>query len=209
MTYKTHFVGGICATALTSMVVPMDNMVVVGAVSAFSALIPDIDIEGSKVNNKAGIVGKGVSSVFSHRGFIHTPILYIAFYFLMSMVLPQAICLGFLIGTLSHLVLDTFNYKGIMWLYPLTKKHYHIASIKTRTFGETAFMVAMIVATAFLFISDFSFVTVEGMELVESVDFQGMKETAITYLENIDFVEIYDKCSSFVSTCVDMFKEYV
>ena len=209
MTYKTHFVGGICATALTSMVVPMDNMVVVGAVSAFSALIPDIDIEGSKVNNKAGIVGKGVSSVFSHRGFIHTPLLYIALYFLMSMILPQAICLGFLIGTLSHLVLDTFNYKGIMWLYPLTKKHYHIASIKTRTFGETAFMVAMVVATAFLFISDFSFATVEGMELIESVDFQEVKETAITYLENIDFVGIYDKCSSFVNTCVIKIKEYV
>ena len=152
MTYKTHFVGGVCATAIASTVMPVENIAVVGVVSAFSALLPDIDIEGSKVNNKAGIVGKGVSSVFNHRGFIHTPILYIVLYALMSMVLPQAICLGFLIGTMSHLVLDTFNNKGIMWLYPLTKKHYHIGSIKTRTTGESVFMIVMIVISAFVFV---------------------------------------------------------
>ncbi len=202
MTYKTHFVGGICATALTSVVMPIENMVVVGAVSAFSALLPDIDIEGSKVNNKAGIVGKGVSSVFSHRGFIHTPVLYVVLYILMSMVLPKAVCLGFLIGTLSHLVLDTFNYKGIMWLYPLTKKHYHIASIKTRTFGETAFMFAMIAVTAFLFIGDFSFVNVEAM------DFESLKDTATNYVEGIDFKHIYNECKDFMMTFVDTVKEY-
>ena len=196
MTYKTHFVGGACAVALTSVIMPMENMVVVGAVSAFSALLPDIDIEGSKVNNKAGIVGKGVSSVFTHRGFIHTPVLYVVLYILMSMVLPEAVCLGFLIGTLSHLVLDTFNYKGIMWLYPLTKKHYHIASIKTRTFGETAF-------TIFLFIGDFSLVSVEAMSL------EGIKNTVVEYVKNIDYVSIYDTCENFVVDSVNMLKECV
>ena len=203
MTYKTHFVGGVCATALTSVVMPVENMVVVSAVSAFSALLPDIDIEGSKVNNKAGIVGKGVSSVFNHRGFIHTPILYIVLYMLMSIVLPKAVCLGFLIGTLSHLVLDTFNYKGIMWLYPFTKKHYHIASIKTRTFGETAFMVAMIIVTAILFIGDFRFVTVEAM------DFENLKNTATNYVGSIDFKQIYNQCMDSVITFVDVVKEYI
>ena len=77
MTYKTHFVGGACAAVITSAVMPIENIAVVAAISAVSALLPDIDIKGSKVNNKAGIVGKGVSAVFSHRGFIHTPILYV------------------------------------------------------------------------------------------------------------------------------------
>ena len=101
MTYKTHFIGGACAPIILSAVMPIENIAVVTGVSAFSALLPDIDIEGSKVHNKAGIVGKGVTSIFSHRGFIHTPILYVVLYALMSMVLPQAICLGFLIGTIS------------------------------------------------------------------------------------------------------------
>ncbi len=150
MTYKTHFVGGICATAIASTVVPMEDIAIVAAVSAFSALLPDIDIEGSKVNNKAGLIGKGISSAFNHRGFIHTPILYIVLYYLTTLILPANICLGFLIGTISHLVIDSFNYTGIMWLYPFTKKHYHIASIKTRSVGETIFLIAMVVVSAFV-----------------------------------------------------------
>ena len=43
MTYKTHFVGGICAAALTSTVMPVESLAVVTAVSAVSALVPDLD----------------------------------------------------------------------------------------------------------------------------------------------------------------------
>ncbi len=152
MTYKTHFVGGICAAALTSTIMPVESLAVVTAVSAVSALVPDLDIEDSKLGRKAGLVSKGISRAFGHRGFFHTPILYIALYFLMSMALPTSICLGFLIGTMSHLVLDSFNYKGIMWLYPLTKKHFHIASVKTRGFGETMFLILMVALSVYAFV---------------------------------------------------------
>lgn len=152
MTYKTHFVGGICAAALTSTVMPVESLAVVTAVSAISALIPDLDIEDSKLGRKAGFVSKGISRAFGHRGFFHTPILYIVLYFLMSMVLPTYICLGFIIGTMSHLILDSFNYKGIMWLYPLTKRHFHIASIRTRGFCETMFLILMVALSVYMFV---------------------------------------------------------
>ena len=152
MTYKTHFVGGICAAALTSTIMPVESLAVVTAVSAVSALVPDLDIEDSKLGRKAGVVSKGISRAFGHRGFFHTPILYIVIYILMNMFLPKFLSLGFLIGTMSHLVLDSFNYKGIMWLYPLTKRHYHIASIKTRGFGETMFLIAMVGLSVYAFV---------------------------------------------------------
>ena len=152
MTYKTHFIGGICAAALTSTIMPVESVVLTTVVSAVSALVPDLDIEDSKLGRKAGFISKGISRAFGHRGFFHTPILYIALYFLMSMALPMNICLGFLIGTMSHLILDSFNYKGIMWLYPLTKRHYHIASIKTRGFGETMFLIAMVGLSVYAFV---------------------------------------------------------
>ena len=188
MTYKTHFIGGICATGLASMVMPIENLAVVGAVSAVSAFLPDIDIEGSKVNNKAGIVGKGISSVSKHRGFIHTPILYIALYYVMSMFLPMSVCQGFLIGTISHLILDTFNYKGIMWLYPISRKHFHIASIKTRSFAESVFTVIMVVITAVLFVND----TVSASTIVDMFAFN-MPEVS-----NIEVSAMVDKCQQFV-----------
>ena len=172
MTYKTHFIGGICTPIMLSTVMPIENIAVVAGVSAFSALLPDIDIEGSKVHNKAGIVGKGVTSIFSHRGFIHTPILYVVLYALMSMVLPQAICLGFLIGTISHLVLDTFNYKGIMWMYPFSRKHFHIASIKTRTTMETIFMAIMIAITLFVLVNNGLMPFIEASEVMNQFNFE-------------------------------------
>ena len=148
MTYKTHFVGGICAVVLATSVLelPVVDTAVVTAVSGFSALIPDIDIEGSKANKALGMLGKGFASISHHRGFFHTPILYLILARLIYIFSP-VLAIGFGIGTFSHLVLDTFNYKGIMWLWPLTKKHYHIARVKTRSVGENIFMVAMIAIT--------------------------------------------------------------
>lgn len=204
MTYKTHFIGGVCAPIMLSSVMPIENIAVVAGVSAFSALLPDIDIEGSKVNNKAGIVGKGVSSVFSHRGFIHTPILYVVLYALMSMILPQAICLGFLIGTMSHLILDTFNYKGIMWLYPFSKKHYHIASIKTRTTMETIFMAIMIAITLFVLVNNGLMPSIDVNEVMSQFNFE-MPTIEIPKFDFSNFeVSTYDwntaidKCESFI-----------
>ena len=204
MTYKTHFVGGACAPIMLGAVMPIENIAVVSVVSAFSALLPDIDIEGSKVNNKAGIVGKGVSSVFSHRGFIHTPILYVVLYALMSMVLPQVICLGFLIGTISHLVLDTFNYKGIMWLYPLSRKHFHIASIKTRTTMETVFMAIMIAITLFVLVNNGFMPSIDASEVMSQFNFE-MPTIEIPKFDfsnfevpTYDWNSAIDKCKVFI-----------
>lgn len=152
MTYKTHFIGGICAAALNSTIMPVESVVLTTVVSAVSALVPDLDIEDSKLGRKAGLVSKGISRAFGHRGFFHTPILYIVIYILMNMFLPTFLSMGFLVGTMSHLILDSFNYKGIMWLYPLTKRHYHIASIKTRGFGETMFLIAMVALSVYAFV---------------------------------------------------------
>ena len=202
MTYKTHFVGGACAPIMLGAVMPIENIAVVSIVSAFSALLPDIDIEGSKVNNKAGIVGKGVSSVFSHRGFIHTPILYVLLYALMSMVLPQAICLGFLIGTISHLVLDTFNYKGIMWMYPLSRKHFHIASIKTRTTMEIVFMAIMIAITLFFLVNNGLMPSIDASEVMKQFNFE-MPTINIPKFDFSNFeIPTYDwSNSSFIEKC--------
>lgn len=204
MTYKTHFIGGVCAPIILSAVMPIENIAVVTGVSAFSALLPDIDIEGSKVHNKAGIVGKGVTSIFSHRGFIHTPILYVVLYALMSMVLPQAICLGFLIGTISHLVLDTFNYKGIMWMYPFSRKHFHIASIKTRTTMETIFMAIMIAITLFVLVNNGLMPSIDVNEAMSQFNFE-MPTIEFPKFDFSDFEmptydwnSAIDKCENFI-----------
>jgi len=62
----------------------------------------------------------GLPFPFVHRGLLHTPIilavLLIAIYFATR---RPDICAGFGAGFLSHLLIDTFNPTGIMWLYPI------------------------------------------------------------------------------------------
>ncbi|MDR2518778.1 MAG: metal-dependent hydrolase [Spirochaetaceae bacterium] len=52
---------------------------------------------------------------------------------------------GFCIGWFSHLAADTFNQKGVPWLYPLSKKHFHISKFVTGTAGEGLFRTFCIV----------------------------------------------------------------
>lgn len=47
--------------------------------------------------------------------------------------------LGFWIGWFSHIIADSFNKKGIPWLYPFTNKHYYIMKVKTGTKEEETF----------------------------------------------------------------------
>jgi inner membrane protein len=56
-----------------------------------------------------------------------------------------SVWLGFCIGWLSHLVADTFNRKGVPWLYPFSKKYYHISKFVTGTEEEKTFRIFCIV----------------------------------------------------------------
>jgi inner membrane protein len=46
---------------------------------------------------------------------------------------------GFCLGWASHLIADTFNQKGVPWLYPFNKKYYRISKIVTGTESEKMF----------------------------------------------------------------------
>ena len=56
----------------------------------------------------------------------------------------QTGCWFFLAGILSHLILDTLNPEGILWLYPFRKKRFHLLSIKTDSNGERLVRVVLV-----------------------------------------------------------------
>lgn len=129
------------------------------AASAFGALIPDIDHQGSKIskmNHASKIVSVVVSSLSRHRGITHTVPFCVAAaapVFLLwkagiHLMFPLGV--GLFLGMVSHLVLDSFNPTGIMWMYPAKKKHYHIMRIRTGSVGETVFMIAVVALIAYL-----------------------------------------------------------
>ena len=134
MTAKTHILGGVLAGELVC-IAGASSMLAAPALltgAAAGALLPDIDHRGSKVS-RSSAAGRAasfaVSTLATHRGVIHTP----AFVLVFGAVLGAAslftdwrfggeLLLGLLVGMLSHLVLDTLNPSGIMWLWPISRK---------------------------------------------------------------------------------------
>jgi membrane-bound metal-dependent hydrolase YbcI (DUF457 family) len=81
----------------------------------------------------------------THGGFLalglSLPILYVL-YLAKPGIGPSlflSVWVGFWLGWVSHLVADSFNKKGVPWLYPLSDEHYHIATIVTGSRFEVLF----------------------------------------------------------------------
>jgi membrane-bound metal-dependent hydrolase YbcI (DUF457 family) len=75
------------------------------------------------------------------------PIIYIIGYISANLLVNIlfSMWLGFCIGWTSHLFADTFNRKGVPWLYPLDGKFYHIANIVTGSKRERTFRKVCVV----------------------------------------------------------------
>lgn len=148
MTGKTHLsagllVGAVLAVSSQDLNIASAAFTIVAA--SIGSLIPDIDHPQSMIstsNKTTRIASASLSAVTKHRGFTHT-LVFLAIvvglcnyicthYFPQYSSLSAAICAGML----SHLLLDTLNEKGIMWLWPLSKHSFHVACVRTGSQAE-------------------------------------------------------------------------
>ena len=157
---RTHAMGGILAGELLTLTVfESGGAVPAGillAAAVAGSLAPDIDRTGSTVSKSSflsGIVSFGVSVFSEHRAFFHTPFCLAIISFALgafnrTLQIPyvRPATLGFVVGYLSHLLLDSLNPAGIMWLYPFRKKHYAAAKIRTGTAQEIPVRLMLVLA---------------------------------------------------------------
>lgn len=68
-----------------------------------------------------------------------------------NLIFPIALSVFF--GCISHLLYDTINIQGIMWLHPFKKKRYKLGRIQTQSKEETFFRVLMVMITLILFVA--------------------------------------------------------
>lgn len=166
MTKNTHIAGGVLAA--TSFIclanVYTDDFVEGGVASALSlvgaiamisgasqgALLPDIEKKGSSISSRHKFISFLTRIIFTHRGFTHSLLALILVglvIFPLGLLIPKGIGLsyatGFVLGYLSHLVLDALNSTGVPFFYPLNKK-FSIARIKTDSFTEAIFRLVIV-----------------------------------------------------------------
>lgn len=156
----THMAGGAMAAALTTSVFfpAASPLSVAAALTAgvVGGLVPDVDHPKSTINHELKVTGKIVSFFFSHRGFFHTPFLYLLLGMLVYLGHPMGIVrlisVAFFAGITSHLLLDCLNPTGIPVLYPLSKKKYSLLKIHTGGMGDSLVCACCLALTMYLLV---------------------------------------------------------
>ena len=175
MQYRTHQIGGFCAGIIAgvSMIEAPYNPTTMGALSivviasTIGSVIPDIDEPNSIAGRKIWIISKIIKKVFGHRMITHTPIfvlaLAIGFYYLgQSYVLNTEYfewyyfgVMGFLVGYVSHFVMDSLNPTGIMYLWPLSRKRFSIMKLRTGDKEWIARWIFIVITLCYLYFIKF------------------------------------------------------
>ena len=116
----------------------IDNVFVSNKIVFFIFLVlfssfPDIDKSNSKIGKKFGIFSKLINFFVGHRSFFHSLLFIFLGYALLS-VFSDLIAFAFLIGTASHLVLDSMTPAGVAVFYPI--QYRFKGRIKTSSLAE-------------------------------------------------------------------------
>ena len=150
MMFLSHVLFGILSGFLGCKVLDCNNIFLFAGIAAISSVIPDIDHLYSKISRKLPPFAIVFSVLFKHRGLIHSLwpplLLYIALRPVSFLVAD-----AFLIGYISHLLLDATTTRGIRFFYPLPFKIKGF--IRTNSFLEriiTLLLLTSVIALAYL-----------------------------------------------------------
>ncbi|MGB9707869.1 MAG: metal-dependent hydrolase [Candidatus Pacearchaeota archaeon] len=160
MMFRTHILFALFFYILAINLFLLNFSILFTVILAFGAILPDIDSPSSFVNRKYLFgIGKGVSLFSEHRGFFHSIFgaliffamaLVVVFFLKASFVFAIALALGYL----SHLAADSLNVSGIKWFW----KSGHVKGpIRTASFFEQLFFVALLALTIYLIIGNQGF----------------------------------------------------
>lgn len=115
MNGATHLIAGLAISVYSGYTSPA-NLVVVG----ISSLLPDIDVKSSLLGRFIPFLPSVLERTVGHRTITHSLITTIGLSGVLYMFSPNLL-IPFLIGFLSHLILDIFT-GGVPLLYPFNKR---------------------------------------------------------------------------------------
>ena len=140
--YTHRYVGGlagVCLAAAISKSADVSLLATCAVAGVVGGSVPDIDKRGSHISNRLPILSWITEKTLGHRGVLHTPfallllelgILWLAQNgYINSFVLT--VCQAFILGYFSHLLLDFLTPRGIMLLYPLSRKYSRFLGLKS------------------------------------------------------------------------------
>lgn len=168
MTARTHDLAAFTALNLVIVTFPVPQMSLSTALASFGmcflgGLAPDLDNSTSQFWKKVpagSILGKIVDPLFAHRHISHSILGAIIFGLILKYILngTTVVWFAFMIGYISHLIMDTLTTEGVPWLFPLP---FHIGfppykqyRVKTGQFVEKLVIFPLLlIVNAYLFLN--------------------------------------------------------
>ena len=144
--YKTHVAGGLALGYIVFNNIGMLNvnimesktLLVVTSGLVLGSLFPDIDHRNSYLSKKVKPISFLTSKIFRHREFTHSIVgsilISILFYFILGKMNINPITIdsfmkAFVIGVISHILLDMMTVSGVVLLYPIYKKRIRMGKL--------------------------------------------------------------------------------
>lgn len=124
MTWRTHAAIGANAGIIALHLFGDAGIGFAVALGAFGGLFPDIDAAYSRIHNFS-VLGLFRGSGRSHRKFFHSLLIVLIFILISFLVFDETLAplaFAFIFGYASHLLIDGFNYAGVMYFWPWKKK---------------------------------------------------------------------------------------
>lgn len=140
--YATHMGFGLLAGIILAPFLGINTLadkIIFIALTTFASLLPDIDHEGSKINQFFPITRR-FARLFKHRGFFHSIFPALIIYILFDWLGFSLVAKGIAIGYLAHLASDCLTFMGVGLLHPIA--HFKIEGpLKTGGLMEAALRV--------------------------------------------------------------------
>ena len=141
MIYRTHLAFGLLVGLFALPFSSINKFLFLGLV-LLGSLLPDIDHENSKINNKLKFT-KIIGHLFKHRGIFHTLLLAVLLPGLVWYFVGYGYGVALFAGYMSHLVIDGFTLAGINFLHPFANLRL-MGFIETGTVAETLLFVVIL-----------------------------------------------------------------
>lgn len=130
--------------------------------SYFGSLFPDLDMRGSYISKRFPTIYKKFGSKLTHRGLTHSLVFIYALCYLFNLLVKYSsnnvvfICLssGFIVGYVSHILLDIITKEGIQLFYPICV---NISLLPIKTSSKTEKIIYKILNFIFIFLLGYKF----------------------------------------------------
>ncbi|AZP36263.1 Inner membrane protein YdjM [Candidatus Annandia adelgestsuga] len=161
MTFSGHFIFSISIIIIIKKINLFNNLSKINLIKLIiicilSSSLPDLDHPNSIIGKKFYYISKLFYKFFGHRGFTHSILSIIIFYYILNLLIffnlyiPKYIIYSLIIGYTSHIIGDMFTYNGVPLLWPCKWK-FTIFIFKKKKNKEKKFCFIFFLISIFLY----------------------------------------------------------